>query len=628
MVPRSILKQIGKLRRREVVLRFAWGGARWLAIVGALLALACLIDWIVDRDQDTPWALRIGLLLIQIAVAMAAAGWFLVRPLLRSRLDDTHLALLVEDRHPQFEHRLISAVQLNQPGAFTEGMSPELIAQVTREAEKQASEVSFTSVADTRRLGWSALAAGPVALAGLAAVLLWPSLVLALLQRQLLLDRDVPRAVTLTGVTREVWPIGEKITLRFKVNGKDLDQYSGEVLVEPDGLPADRYPLEKEWASGSDEAFYVCEVYPGSADFSYRAWMGDGRTRRPLRVHLVARPVIEELAAWTLLPPFCDPAGKERYAQIQPRGDITGIPGSLGRVAVKVQKPVARAFVELLSFPDTTPVPKRKVDLALDETGHVGVGEFELRSDETAYRVQVIDEHGFVNVPPPQRLVRLVPEEPPQISLLPEILPPANRLFTKDVPDDFDIEGMPVLIGGSIPIAYTCTGPYGLGHARLLFRVLKKAASGNDEPAEERWLILPLAEVKGSKQTGPFNPLTGGFAKSGPRDQVPFHAVPALAPQQLGRIIGGGRFDFRSSGIPDGKGGTLTLKEGDQIEYCVEIFADRDPKSGRPSARSESRVKTVVSFLELARWIGDNVQEARRIRELNDRQAGVFEMKR
>jgi hypothetical protein len=248
--------------------------------------------------------------------------------------------------------------------------------------------------------------------------------------------------------------------------------------------------------------------------------------------------------------------------------------------------------------------------------------------EDSGYRVVVADEYGFVNVPPPRRALNLVEEEPPQVSLLPEKLPPLppdlQKLLTGGN-EYVDVEGMPALLGGSIPIAYTATGPYGLGQARFLFRLLKKKKSGNENVPEEKWSVLPLQEVGYSKEKGLFDPKSGAFAKSGPRDQVFFHAVPAFHPDLLGRTLGGGRFDFRTTGILDDKGNTINLKEGDEIEYCIEVFADKNASAGRPSARSETRVKTMVSLLELARWVGDNVQQVRRIRDLEEKETKVFE---
>ena len=90
MVPRSILQQLARLRRRERWLATTWGAARWLAVVGLLLAACCLADWLIDRWQETPWSLRVAMLGLQAATALAAGMLFLVRPW-RERLGDSEL---------------------------------------------------------------------------------------------------------------------------------------------------------------------------------------------------------------------------------------------------------------------------------------------------------------------------------------------------------------------------------------------------------------------------------------------------------------------------------------------------------------------------------------------------------
>ncbi len=58
MVPRSLLRQLKRLRRRERLLRLTWAVARCLAVFSVVLAAACLIDFVVDLYRDTPRALR------------------------------------------------------------------------------------------------------------------------------------------------------------------------------------------------------------------------------------------------------------------------------------------------------------------------------------------------------------------------------------------------------------------------------------------------------------------------------------------------------------------------------------------------------------------------------------------
>jgi hypothetical protein len=632
MVPTAIRRQLARLRRRERLLDFVWGTARWLSLTAALLLGACFIDWLVDREQDTPIMLRRALAYLQIAVATAAGFWFLVWPL-RKRLTPTTLALRVEDKYPRLSHRLISAVELNQPAARTGGMSPELIRVVTDEAVAEASTLDFREVADHRRLRRTAALLAPVALACAVPLMLWPQTVHVLLERQFGSDREIPRDVAIEPITAPVWPSGEKVVLRFKVRGPGLSERTGSVWIQPDGQAGDRYPLELQTGGhpSDEEAVAVAGLPPASTDFSFTARFGDGRMKSPGRVRYEPRPVIVEQIAWIQYPAFCGlREDGSHYDQLQSGGDVVGIAGSSARVTVKTQKPIARGIVELLrpekpkqpAEEETPEVVSRTVPLHILKDGSCQT-RFDLRSEETGYRLVVVDRNGFVNIPQPRRHVRLVPEEPPQVALLKEQFPPALVDVAAGGTEDFVVDGLPLPQGGSIPIAFTASGPYGLGQARLLFRVLKKTASGNDEPADEPWLTLPLGETTASERAGPFDPRVGAFQGSGPRDQIYFHAVAATPP--LPRMLGGGRFDFKTTGIPDGKAGLRTLQIGDQVEYCIEVTADKDGKPGRPTARSESRVKTVVSFGDLERWLADNLQEARRLRELENKQRGLFE---
>ena len=61
-VPPILLAKLAQLRRRERLLRLVWGGARLLRLVLAVLVLACLVDWIFDLWDETPWGLRVFML--------------------------------------------------------------------------------------------------------------------------------------------------------------------------------------------------------------------------------------------------------------------------------------------------------------------------------------------------------------------------------------------------------------------------------------------------------------------------------------------------------------------------------------------------------------------------------------
>jgi hypothetical protein len=667
MVPKTIRRRLAGLRRRELLLRLTWGLARAVALLLVLLGLACLTDWVIDRFQETPPQVRAALLGVQVLAAAAAVLFFLVLPLAH-RPGNTELALLVESKAPELGDRLISAVQLNRPGAQTQGMSPELIGRVTAEAEARAARLRFTQVSDHRRLGWSAAVATPVLLAAGLALLLWPDVVEALLRRQLLADVDIPRSVYLTNVDPELWyrPTNEEVVLRFRARGPAADQArEGVVLVRPRGQEAEAYPLTRESADEGGGVVFAARIPPSAVDFSYRAWLEDGRTPRAHEVRYAPRPVVNNLEAWVQLPAYVGlrPKSHAPYEQQADRAEVVALAGSAARVRVEVSQPLREAVVDLLGV-DGAPRARRVapnlgrmlgdygtaagtfrlvglellaetasppgVALTVDEKGAAASGSFYLWPDEHTYRVVVKNEHGFENVPAPRRGIRLVAEDPPQVTLLGEEFRPGGRLAGLRGPrSDFEMEGLPVPEGGRVRIAYACSGPYGVGHARLRFRLIKKgeeSGSESEAPKEGDWHTLPLIPVKGSPEAGPFDAQRGVFRNSGDDDQVWF--FPGMQPDpehSPARTPGGGRFDFSTRGIPDGEGGFLTPRRGDQVEYYVEVFADPDPGARRPSARSEARRKLVVTGQELVRWLNDVRQEEQRLRQLENKQRGVFD---
>jgi hypothetical protein len=619
------------------MLRLTWGTARLASLVAVVVVAGCLIDYFCDRFQDTPYQVRVLLLCVTAIAGLLGFLFWVAAPVLkRQRYDE--LALRVEDKYPTFRDRLISAVQLNRPGADRQGMSEELIGVMTKEAVAQADVVSFRQVADHRRLKYALATALPVAAIVLGLWAWQPQIGPVLLARHFLADVEIPRRTHLEPVKMaQVFPAGEKVKLAFKVTGDGFgEETQGVVDVTPQGQPRDRYPLTYSHLDDKSGAtIFTTDVAASTLDFDYTARLGDGRMKKSASVKIVARPAVVEQAAWTLLPAFCGvrPSG-ERYELPQARGDVIGIPGSTAKITATIQKPVAEAKIEVLgpekfdpeaSAEDIGPeIVRRTVACTLDAEKKTAFGAFDLQKEETGYRIVVADEFGFQNVPPPRRSVRVVPEEPPTVVLLKDYFTP-GRVGAKESLEDFYVEGMPIPLGETLRVPYLAEGAYGLGQAWFLYRVLKKTESGNDVPEDEPFRRLPLPEVVGTEKTGPFDPRRGVFENTPDEKGVDFVALGSPDPDLiLGRTLGGGRFHFKTAGIPDGKGGVIKLEDGDKIEYCIEVHADKGDTPGRPFTRSETRVQTLGTKQSLIQWIIGIAQEERRLRELDSKQRTIF----
>jgi hypothetical protein len=146
---RTLVKQLRSWQRREWLFRLAWGAARWLTLVVVVLTAACFTDWYIDRYADTPFPIRLMMTAGQLGLFAAAGYWLLIRLQIPS-LDA--LAGRAEEEVPEFDHRLVTALQLNRPTAKTAGMSPQLIREVTAEAEAMSARHRLASLADRSRI--------------------------------------------------------------------------------------------------------------------------------------------------------------------------------------------------------------------------------------------------------------------------------------------------------------------------------------------------------------------------------------------------------------------------------------------------------------------------------------------
>jgi hypothetical protein len=608
----ELIHQLKRWQSRERLFRFAWGLARWTAVVLGGLVTCCLVDWTIDRYRDTPMLLRIAMTFGQAAIYSAAAVWFLYR--LRTPSLDV-LAGKAESAFPEFDHRIVTALQLNRPTAKTQGMSPQLIGDVTREAVALAARHDLAKLAETDRLRRAVTVLAPVAIALLGLFTFNPKLAFALVGRQCLLPLDIPRSVALENATVELWPSGDPVKLAFRVSGKFTESSVGTAIVEPEGQPAETYDLR--FASRNDDgtALFIAEYPPSSVPFTFRARLHDGRTRKDGAVRFEPRPVVKDVAAWLQLPDYVDPEGKRRYERHQPQGEVTALPGCGLRVAIEASKPLKRASLVMLQRtaagieePLGDPVP-----MELDTNRQSATVRSPIPPLAVGYRILVSDDHDFANLNPPRRGIGMAPDDPPRVNLLPEVLKDPREPGPLD---DYEVTGMPLVLGGRVQIGYSARSPLGLDRAFIMYRV-------NDS---EAWTPYPLSPtVADLEKTGKFIPELGVFENSGEDGKVDFYRFPSpdIESEPPG-LEAGGRYNFETAALKKVVNGRETkLEVGDRVEFHVAVF-DRNPDPRRAPGRSESRIKAVVTQAQLEDWNRQRDQSRERLRQLEERQRGVF----
>jgi hypothetical protein len=623
LVPRIGLARLAALRERERFFRLVWGIARWLTLALVLLVLSTFIDWRIDRARETPHWLRIGLSLLQGGALLGAAWIWVIRPFVVGP-SLIKLARRVEEGIPEFGHRLVTSIQLTDTSADTRGMSSELIESLTRESETISEKHHFTRFADSKKFYKALkLSAIPVALLGLMLLFYGQSLLSILVQRQLFASVDIPRSHMLENKTPELWPSGDEVQIEYLVTGRVRESDVGRVRLETTDGAFEEYPLEFLETVDDNQSRFGVEIPPSSENFRFRAWLRDGRTKEPSQIRFEPRPVVIRTDAWVQLLPFLSarPDGKP-YEALQAQGEVSGLEGSTARIRIVTQKPIVRARLLLLSQDKrgSGEFVKETREMAIEAPFEVSGGEkqypaegtFTIASNLVAYRVDVIDHNGFHNLIPPRRGIKIIPDEPPLVRLLPERYGEAGM----KVSDEDIIEGLPIPLGGQIPIAYTARSIQGLKSAQLRYRINESGP----------WHVLPLKVIDASEKSGPFDMARGTFAKADEFQQVEFHIVPSpdrdTTPDYL---TGGGHFDFQTAELTkvDEEGNSSKLAIGDRVEYFVEVF-DRNPAPGRPPGRSESRVKEILSASDVLLRLDQTRQAESKIRDLEKKQRDLF----
>ena len=199
----SLLDSLRQRVRRYVV----WDSV--LAILAVVLVafwVGLALDYLPVQlgGTEMPRLARTLLLLI-VGAAVLAIVVRMLAGRLRRPLPDDSLALLVERHHPSLGGRLVTAVQLNEPGRDGDSHSPKLLSEVHSQAAAAIDEVDPNRVFRWEPLVRKALIAGPLALGVLILLVASPqSFARAASRLTLLSDEPWPRRAELQMVGVEL----------------------------------------------------------------------------------------------------------------------------------------------------------------------------------------------------------------------------------------------------------------------------------------------------------------------------------------------------------------------------------------------------------------------------------------
>ena len=640
-------RQLRAWQFREWLYSTARGAAWLLVIIAVSLAIACAVDFYLDRYIDnlseegtsTPFWFRIAMTAGQ-GLLFAVAAYLLVLKVRGPSL--VALAGRAEREIPEFDHRLVTTLQLTRPDAQTSGMSQQLIAAVEREAGELLQSHRIAKLANPNRLFWAiGLYAAVLIFVGAAGALAG-DLAFVLLQRQALLDIDVPRKVAVQNESQPLWPSGDAVELRFRVTGPVSDDATGTVFVFPEGQPREKYAGKFLERLPDGSAIFTANLPPSSEPFTFKARFGDGRLREPGKIRFEARPAVDELNAWVRLPKYVDPDGARVFEQIASQGEVVAHPDCTVRVAALATKPLKSATLVLFARDSKgiESVLARPV-MTLSADRKTAEATFDLAKFPTGYSVELLDDNDFPNLSPPRRGITISPDRAPDVRLLDEMLKSPRDLGPND---DYEVRGMPLAKDGRVQIAYAAQSPLGISSAWVVYRVYDRRQK--DWTA---WQTLPLKRVEADESkenVGKFIPELGVFEQYDHEQSVDLYLLPSTDAESVpSGLIAGGRYGFKTASLskpsPDGTK-RVELELGDQVEYYVATYdrkyaleqvSERDRLQqppgdriapGRKPGASESRIKDVVSQTDVEDWNRRRSESRERLKRLEELQRGVF----
>ena len=383
----NLLQSVRRRWRAGVMVRAA---ARGLVVAGFIFVAAALAEWITVPDDGTLLALGAA----TIALAVCAAAWTALP--LRRQPGDRQIARFVEERVPELDDTLVTAVDLRDRPAGKDSFAPLVIDAAARRL--QAIEMA-------RIIDPEAVAAGRRRLA-LAVVVAIAALALArpFLSRaaQVAYIRAFPGSVAVQVAGGDVRvPAGRPVTLAAQVTGRNfaLDRITPVVTMEAANGAVASVPMER----AGDR--YELRIASLDRSFKYSVTAGPAKSSA-YRVTALFPPHVQRIELHYDYPSFTGLKPREE----RDGGDVYGPAGTRVRVVVHADKPVAAgrlAFSAGQGLPGValSPASERSLESTLTV------------KNEASYRVALVDADGLRSEGV-EYFIRIMDDRPPVVHIL------------------------------------------------------------------------------------------------------------------------------------------------------------------------------------------------------------------
>jgi len=441
-VPEPIAKALRRLIHRVRWVILLRGMAAIIATaIGCILLVMAIDAGFTLFSQTFRWVLT----LVALGATFATIVWFLIIPLAHT-ITLAGIARSIEQRHPELQERLSSAVELLTSDDIPEIRGSEvLIAALAEEASRDAGRVQPRMEIPLRKARPYLLAAGGVVVVLAALWVSFPAIMPRLFTRAIAPFMNLPNiSADMLAVEPgdAVLPEGRRMEVQVTVANDAVKRCSLRRRM-PDGTEQASYMTALP-ATEKGHPRFTMTLPPGSESFRYRVHAGDALTRY-YDVTVVPPPMVKRIDAHYDYPDY---TGRPNETREDIPGDIQALAGTDVTVTARLNKRVTKAVLRI----NGREVTKQPVTMTAAEDGttlcrfavHLKPG---LRG---RWALAMEDRHEFQNTSKEHRIEALA-DKPPTV----EILEPLdNRLRLK--PSDH------------LPIDYAMTDDFGLAKAEFL----------------------------------------------------------------------------------------------------------------------------------------------------------------
>ncbi len=420
-----LLSKIRAVRRKYLLVACGLGLVIMLVVAPQLMALEMMVDWWLDLA----WPLRAGLLFLQAAVLFHLLWRYVLHPLL-FRPDDDTMALLVERHRPEFQSRLISALQLTRRGALPRGASRQIARELVAETEAMARPIHFPDVINPEKLTRLAILAGVIWVVALGLFFYGRGVSFDLCQRLFLSHTPVPRK------TRVAWTSGDLVigrgdSVRLEAIASGLIPARGKLTIKGPERRAQTFVMEPDPA---DPARFARTLDHVQESFSYQVRLNDG-TSESRNVTTIPRPTAVSIDCTQFFPAYTGFKPLHRAL-----GDLSLLAGSRIQVSAVASKPLRQAVLQLVGMDLSAPLQIDARDPKLM------TGEFVVPTNGLAgFSLQMLDRENMASKDSAVYRIDIVPDKIPSVRITyPDrreelVTRQARLLIGFDARDDFEI---------------------------------------------------------------------------------------------------------------------------------------------------------------------------------------------